>query len=69
MLTMKSAELKVAGMSCGHCVKAIEDALRSMNVKGKADLAARTVTVEFDEEQFTLGDIKEAIIDQGYEVQ
>ncbi|MDW0111172.1 copper chaperone CopZ [Sporosarcina aquimarina] len=61
--------LKVEGMSCGHCVNSIESSVGEL--KGvssvKVDLAGNEVTVEYDNEA-TLGQIKEAIEDQGYEV-
>jgi copper chaperone len=65
---MQTVTLKVEGMSCGHCVNAIEGAVKKLGANGKADLAAKSVTVEFDESKVTLGAIKEAIEDQGYEV-
>lgn len=62
--------LHVKGMSCGHCVSAIENALhelqgvQSVNV----DLAGSKVTVSFDDAVVGLEKVKEAIQDAGYEV-
>ncbi len=39
-----------------------------MGAVGKVDLAAKSVTVEFDESKVSLNAIKEAIEDQGYDV-
>lgn len=62
--------LKVEGMSCGHCEKAVKGALG--NVKGvedvQVDLAAKTVKVEYDEENITIPQLAEVIEDQGYDV-
>lgn len=62
--------LKVDGMSCGHCEKAVKGALG--NVKGvedvQVDLAAKTVKVEYDEENITIPQLAEVIEDQGYDV-
>ncbi|MEJ8777951.1 copper chaperone CopZ [Pseudogracilibacillus sp. ICA-222130] len=62
--------LKVEGMSCGHCEKAVKGALG--NVKGvedvQVDLAAKTVKVEYDEENVTIPQLAEVIEDQGYDV-
>lgn len=62
--------LKVEGMSCGHCEKAVKGALG--NVKGvedvQVDLAAKTVKVEYDEENVTIPQLTEVIEDQGYDV-
>lgn len=66
---MKNATLKVEGMSCGHCVKTVEGAMKEIGASGKVDLAAKTVAVEYDETQISLDQIKEAIKDQGYEVE
>jgi copper chaperone len=65
---MKSVTLKVDGMSCSHCVNAVEGALKDVNVTGKADLESKTVQVAFDESRINLASIKKAIVDQGYEV-
>lgn len=61
--------LKVQGMSCGHCVSAVEKALTNIGASGKVDLAAGLVTVEYDDARLSLGDIKTAIDDQGYTVE
>lgn len=65
---MRNVTLKVEGMSCNHCVNAIEGALKSLGAKGKVDLAGERVSVEYDESQLTLDAIKEAIEEQGYTV-
>lgn len=65
---MTQTQLHVTGMSCNHCVNAIEGALKKLNVKAEVNLAANTVSVQFDETQVTLDAIKAAIEDQGYDV-
>jgi copper chaperone len=65
---MKTVELHVEGMSCGHCVQTIEGALNDIGAKGNVDLAGKKVTVEYDESRLSLDQIKEAIEDQGYTV-
>lgn len=65
---MQHAILKVEGMSCGHCVNAIEKALSEIGVSGKVNLSDHLVEVSFDENQTNLDTIKEAIEDQGYDV-
>lgn len=66
---MKTISLSVSGMSCGHCVSAIEKALKEINVESQVDLASGTVQVSFDESKQSLATIQETIEDQGYEVQ
>jgi copper chaperone len=65
---MKQVTLQVNGMSCQHCVNAIEKALKEVGASGKADLSAGSVTVEFDEAKVSLEAVKEAIEEQGYDV-
>ncbi len=66
---MESITLSVQDMSCNHCVNAIETALQDIKVDGKADLESKTVQVNFDETKVDISAIKEAITDQGYNVQ
>lgn len=60
----------VNGMTCQHCKKAVETALS--NLQGvnhvEVDLEKGNVIVDYDEEVVTLGDIRVAIEDQGYDV-
>lgn len=67
---METVTLNVNGMSCGHCVKAVEGSvgeLKGVNAV-KADLAAGTVAVEYSNEEVTVDQIKETIDEEGYEV-
>ena len=68
---MQNVTLKVQGMSCGHCVKAVESSVGELkgieNVKVNLDNAEAVVS--FDEAQVSLEDIKETIEDQGYDVE
>lgn len=68
---MKNVILNVQGMSCGHCVKAIEGSVGQLEgvnqVKVKLDEAL--VEVSFNESQVSLDKIKETIEDQGYDVE
>ena len=68
---MENVVLNVKGMSCGHCVKAVESSvgeLQGIN-EVKVDLGAAQVTVAFDASQVTVEAIKEAIEEQGYDVE
>lgn len=67
-IEMQNVTLKVQGMSCGHCVHSVEKALERIGVSGKADLAAGTVHVRYDEAEVNLNAIREAIEEQGYDV-
>ena len=67
---MEKTVLKVEGMSCDHCVKSITQAVGALpGVANVAvDLAAKTVTVDFNPATVSIDKIKEAIDDQGYDV-
>ncbi|WP_066312328.1 copper chaperone CopZ [Bacillus sp. FJAT-29814] len=67
---MEKVTLNVKGMSCGHCVKAVEGSVGVLNGVSavKVNLDAATVDVEFNPQQVSLGQIKETIDDQGYDV-
>lgn len=57
----------VDGMSCGHCVKAITQAIRALDPQAqvRVDLDERRVEVESDQSRVALAD---AIRDEGYTV-
>lgn len=65
---MSNITLNVTGMSCNHCVKSVEEAVKNAGASGHVDLAAGTVTVEYDEQKVNVDQIKAAIEDQGYDV-
>ncbi len=68
--TMEKVTLNVQGMSCGHCVKAVEGSVGALNGVSsvKVDLKAAKVDVEFNQQEVSLDKIKETIDDQGYDV-
>ena len=67
---MEKTILKVNGMSCEHCVKAVTKAVNALpgiaNVS--VSLSSITVTVEYDSALSPLDKIKYEIEDQGYDV-
>lgn len=67
---MSQVVLNVEGMSCGHCVSAVEGALSKLTgvTKATVSLADHNVAVEFDENKVSVEAMKEAIEDQGYDV-
>lgn len=65
---MQQVTLQVNGMSCQHCVNSIEKALKEIGASGQVDLNANSVAVEYDDSKLSLGKVKEAIEDQGYDV-
>ncbi|MGW8426489.1 copper chaperone CopZ [Peribacillus simplex] len=68
---MENVTLSVSGMSCGHCVNAVEGnvgKLAGVEIV-KVHLDAGKVDVAFDKEKVSLEKIKETIDDQGYDVE
>ncbi|GLB59420.1 copper chaperone CopZ [Cytobacillus sp. NCCP-133] len=68
---MQNVTLKVSGMSCGHCVKAVEGSVGNLNgvENVSVDLDNGQVQVKYDSSAVTLEQIKETIDDQGYDVE
>jgi len=62
--------LKIEGMSCDHCKKAVTDALK--NVAGvrsvEVDLRSGTAKVAYDTGKASEASLKEAVEEAGYEV-
>ncbi|MDR0380855.1 MAG: cation transporter [Oscillospiraceae bacterium] len=67
---MERTILRVDGMSCEHCVKAVTGAAKGLpGVAGAVvDLGAGTVTLDYDPAQTPLDRIRAEIEDQGYDV-
>lgn len=67
---MERTTLHVEGMSCGHCVNAIETSVGELNgvKKVNVNLGSGTVDIEFNAQEVNLDTIKETIDDQGYDV-
>ena len=59
---MVTEAISVPEIHCDHCKTSIEGVLASVGI------AARTVTVRYDEASVDRGDLVEAIEQQGYEV-
>ncbi|MEK9198230.1 copper chaperone CopZ [Ureibacillus sp. 179-F W5.1 NHS] len=68
---MKNVTLNVQGMSCGHCVKAIEGSVGKLEGVDQVsvNLDEALVDVSFNESQVSLEQIKETIEEQGYDVE
>ena len=67
---MEKSIIRVDGMSCQHCVKAVSGAVNALpGIESvEVDLAAKTVAVAHDAAKSSLEAIKAAIEDQGYDV-
>jgi len=66
---MEKIVLQVNGMSCGHCEKAVTNALLDLGVaNATANSKSGQVSIEFDPTVITADAIKNEIAETGYEV-
>jgi copper chaperone CopZ len=65
---MQHATFEISGMSCGHCVKAVDKALQQTAGVTVEAVAIGSATVAFDPAQTTSAQIAQIIDDAGYAV-
>ncbi|MHB8578259.1 MAG: heavy-metal-associated domain-containing protein [Ignavibacteriaceae bacterium] len=65
---MKTQELKIEGMSCGHCVMAVRKELSKMNDVIVKDVQIGSAKVEYDESKVSDKDLENAIENAGYKL-
>lgn len=67
---MTTSTIKISGMSCQHCVKAVSGALLDLPGVQKADVSLEEAkaTVTYDEALADEAGMRAAILEQGYEV-
>ena len=63
---MKTKELLIDGMSCGHCVMAVRKELDKLTGVGVADVQIGTTRITIDETKVSQGDLASAIARAGY---
>lgn len=68
---MEKQVITVIGMRCGHCKSAVEKAVGALAgvASASVDLAAKTLTVEFDPAQINITKIKESVEEEGFTVE
>lgn len=67
---MERVEIRVDGMTCGGCVKSIQNALTGRDgvSSAAADLDSSMVAIEFDSGVIQQDAIEQAIVDAGFSV-
>jgi copper chaperone len=65
---MRDVTLKIEGMSCGHCVAAVAEALKSVEGVEVKEVALGKAEVSLDRESGTLAAATSAIETAGYTV-
>ena len=67
---MENSIINVEGMSCQHCVNAINNGVGGLEGVNevKVSLENKTVSVDYNSDKVTLDKIKAEIEEQGYDV-
>ena len=65
---MERMTMKIDGMTCGHCVSAVDKALRKVNGVAVEKVDIGSATVSFDPSEVSEARIAEAVSDEGYAV-
>ena len=63
---MNRTTLKIDGMSCGHCVMSVRQALEGLDGVKVESVSVGAAAVEYDPSVASADDIVEAINDAGY---
>jgi copper chaperone len=64
---MERMTIEIGGMSCGHCVRAVEQALAGVDGVRVGEVKVGAATVEYDPAVATPERIERAITDEGYQ--
>jgi copper chaperone len=66
---MRQITLRIGGMSCDHCLHAVQRALKAIPGVDVGAVAIGSATVRFDPAKTSVDTLVAAIDDLGYEVQ
>lgn len=64
---MERITLKVDGMSCGHCVNAVKQAVSGVDGAIAEEVSIGSATVAYDPARTNVGALIDAVADAGYE--
>jgi copper chaperone CopZ len=67
--TMNKLELEIEGMSCGHCVAAVSEALRELDGVSVDNVRIGSAEVSYEPAQVSPEQIVLAVEDAGYTAQ
>lgn len=65
---MATLELEISGMSCGHCVSAVRNALQELDGVDVKKVEIGAAMVDYDPSRSSPAAIESAIEDAGYQV-
>jgi len=63
---MEHLKLTIEGMTCEHCVRAVRGRLEHTDGVKVGNVDVGSATLEYDPNRTNVGDIEEAIADEGY---
>ncbi len=63
---MKTAELKIEGMTCGHCVMSVKQELTKLPDVRVEDVQIGSARVAYDEAKVSEADFAKAVEEAGY---
>jgi len=66
---MEAVHLNIEGMTCEHCVRAIDGRLRKTPGVQVDKVVVGAVDLKYDPSKISLDEISEAISDEGYTVE
>lgn len=67
---LQTMTINIEGMSCGHCKKAVEDALKTLDgvCEVEVNLDTNTALISYEKGKVAEVKIKDAVASAGYEV-
>lgn len=65
---MKTEELTIEGMTCGHCIVTVKKALANLPHTTVEDVQIGRAQVQYDESKVKREDLAKAISEAGYEL-
>lgn len=65
---MERVSLTIEGMSCGHCVRAVDQALKGLPGVQVEQVEVGSAIVAYDPASITPAQIEQAVSEEGYEV-
>ncbi len=66
---METVDIKVKGMTCGHCKMAVEKAASSIPGVKKAVVDLGSAKISIEHEKADINSVKKAINDAGYQAE
>ncbi|HET9424139.1 MAG TPA: cation transporter [Gemmatimonadaceae bacterium] len=65
---MRDLHIEIVGMTCEHCVRAVQNRLSSTAGVTVSGVKVGSADISLDESKTSLADVEEAISDEGYTV-